>query len=100
MDFKTLLESGGNISLTVKVEDLREFGQFLIDEAKKTPEGLQPWKAEEYMSPDEVCQFIGIVKSTLWRWQKTGYLKPIKIGSTVRYCKSDIENILKGRKEQ
>jgi len=32
----------------------------------------------------------------LWRWDKTGYLKPYRIGGKVRYRLSEIDKILGG----
>jgi hypothetical protein len=33
----------------------------------------------------------------LWRWKKTKYLVPSKVGNSVYYKLSDIEKLLEGR---
>lgn len=34
---------------------------------------------------------LGVDLSTLWRWDRSGYLKPVRIGRSVYYRLSDIE---------
>ena len=38
--------------------------------------------------------------STLWRWEKAGYLTPVKIGVKVFYRQSDIAGIIKEKTTQ
>lgn len=49
---------------------------------------------EEYLTINQVCEMLGVVPSTLWRWNQSGYLKRIKVGKSARYRKSDINNLL------
>lgn len=34
---------------------------------------------------------LNVDLTTLWRWEKSGYLKPIRLGRTVYYKLADIE---------
>lgn len=34
---------------------------------------------------------LGVDLSTLWRWDRSGYLRPVRIGHSVYYKLSDIE---------
>ena len=34
---------------------------------------------------------LGVDLSTLWRWDRSGYLRPVRIGRAVYYRLSDIE---------
>ena len=45
------------------------------------------------MTPDEVARKYRISKVTLWRWDKDGLLKPIKMGRKSFYRQSDIERV-------
>jgi hypothetical protein len=45
----------------------------------------------------EVANRLGVAPSTLWRWDKAGYLRPFRRGSKVFYRESDVEDIEKGR---
>jgi predicted site-specific integrase-resolvase len=43
---------------------------------------------------------LGISETTLWRWNKIGYLVPINIGGKRRYKMSDVRRILEGDNAQ
>ena len=49
---------------------------------------------ETYLTPDEVAKMLGASKSTLWRWNKSGYFRNIKCGRKSFYKKSDVENLI------
>lgn len=54
-------------------------------------------KAIARYTVDEVVEKLHVSKNTLNTWRKTGYLKPIKVGSRVLYSAEVIENMLNGR---
>ena len=51
---------------------------------------------ETYLTVDEAALRLGVSRSTLWRWDKEGYLKKIKRGKKITYRQSDIERIING----
>lgn len=54
-------------------------------------------KAKEMLlTSEEVMSTLKISDTTLWRWGKCDYLKPIYIGGKKRYRKSDIIAIIEG----
>jgi Helix-turn-helix domain len=55
-------------------------------------------KAETYPSPKQVCEILNVDLSTLWRWNKRGYLCPSEVGGKRRYKMSDVKRILNGGK--
>ena len=91
MNIQKMIESGSNALFVVSGGDLKEFALALIAEtAEKTG------KAEEkYLTSDEVCDILHVSSNTLWRWGKSGYLVPNKVGRTPMYRQSDID-ILRG----
>jgi len=92
-----LLASGKNITVSVSIEDLKEFAQILIEDTrKKLEQVIIDDKAERYIEPKVASQIIGVDLSTLWRWAKRGYLVPIEIGGKRRYKLSEIKSILNG----
>lgn len=95
MNLKALLENNTNISVTVSLVDLKEFGLSLINETKAAQKEEQV--EESYLSPDEVSQMIGVSKNTLWRWERDSYLIPVKVGRKSRYRLSDVKAVLEGR---
>ena len=97
MMIKELLASNenANISVTVSVADLKEFAMFLIDEVQTAKAGEQ--KPEEYLTPQEVAEQLGVSTNTLWRWNNTKYLCHVKVGRKPFYRKSDVIKIMEGR---
>lgn len=50
-------------------------------------------KNTKYFSED-VCKQLHITRSTLWKWNKSGYLKPDgKIGKRPFYLKSTLDRL-------
>ena len=52
-----------------------------------------------YIPKKEVMQRFGVSSSTLWHWSKDGYLVPVKLGNKVLYRTSDIEDVLRRRRQ-
>ena len=93
MNIQDILSDGSNnISITVGISDLKEFGLSLIEEGRAM--GRAERVQETYLTPDEVAKMLGVSKSTLWRWNKNGYLKHTKCGRRPFYKKSDIDKIM------
>ena len=90
------IDNNVEITLTIKANDLIELFQYSIDKAaRETAEQKQLKDAEVYYSVDEVMEVLNIKnRSTIWRWQKSGYLTVNKVGKLCRYKKSDIDMIL------
>lgn len=90
-----LLNSGADISITMRASELKKYSEKLIEsaitkskvEAERNPE-------EVYYSIESVAQIFNVGRSTLYRWNKRDYLKSIKVGGMVRYRKADVEAIL------
>lgn len=86
-----------DVTIAVKLHDLVEFGNILISNVKSELEQtIADQNAETYLSSDKVMEIFGITTTTLWRWQKSGYLVPINVGGKRRYRKSDVNHILEG----
>ena len=51
---------------------------------------------EVYLTQAEVMTRLQVSRSTLWHWNKSGYLRKIKRGSKVTYRQSDVEAIIRG----
>lgn len=54
-------------------------------------------KSEPKVTIKKVAQRLHVDPSTLWRWEREGYLKPCRIGRKVYYRESDIAAIEEGR---
>lgn len=64
---------------------------------------LAEWKKEkdnegnELVTCDQAYALLSKTRPTLWRWDKTGYLKPVRVGAANMYRRSDIDAILKSK---
>lgn len=63
---------------------------------KELEQQITDSNTETYPSPKKVCEILDIDLSTLWRWNKRGYLCHIEIGGKRRYRMSDVKAILNG----
>lgn len=87
-----LSDGGNNISITVGINDLKEFGLSLIEEGRAM--GRVERVQETSLTTDEVAEMLGVSKSTLWRWNKSGYLRNTRCGRKSFYKKSDVEKLI------
>lgn len=95
MNYRDLFGSGANVSVTVNLEDLREILKEALGGLKPIPKESSP---EDYMSRKEVLGILKIDSSTLWNWEKTGYIKSYPFGGRKRYRLADVEAIRTGKK--
>ena len=95
MSIQEIINSGTNVSITIGVNELKEFALSIIEHARRDLEqAVISDKAETYPSPKQVCDILGVDASTLWRWKKKGYLVPLEIGGKRRYKMSDVKKLL------
>ncbi len=91
MKYEDILKIGANVSIMVNANDLKQFFQEIATT-------LAPKQEEEevYMTANQVCKYIGKVRSTLWTYEKRGYLMPLRVGNSLRYKKSEIDKLMNG----
>lgn len=95
-DILSLIESGvAGLTLTIKSEDLKEFACLLIEKAK---EQLLPVMVsafhERLLTKKEVLEKFNVCHTTLWNWERKGYLISVKVGKKVCYRQSDVERLI------
>ena len=86
------LKSGSPI-LMVSAADLEEALRSILEEVVSTSNGE---KDETLLTVRQAASLLGVDRSTLWRWEKEGYLKPIRIGRKVRYPMYALNALIKG----
>lgn len=91
MSIIDVIKSGENVQLVVSALDLKE--AFLNWDAERR-DAVQPVQEETFLTVNETAKRLGVVPSTLWRWNKTGYLRKVKVGNSVRYRLQDIINLI------
>lgn len=94
MNIASILDSGANVQIVVTAADLKEFALALAKELKQQPKPQQDAQSDRLLTVTEVTEMLGVTKPTLHRWEKDGYLKPVRIGGgLVRYKAKDVQQI-------
>ena len=104
MDLYSMIEAGGRMKFEVTAEDLVTFADHLIAKAQevKALELAQQQEAnikETGLTSKEVAKMCGVCSTTLWQWDRKGYLVPAHVGSQKRYALSDVKKILTADKQ-
>lgn len=87
-----LLKTKANISVTISLDDLREFVTEILESGPAATQApVEVERSRELMTRDEVCEYLGVTKPTLHRWNKLGYLTNVHVGRKVRYLREDVE---------
>ncbi len=89
------MKSQSNVQLVVSAADLKEA---ILEWTQEMQSKINESMPDEILDVSEVREKLGVSPQTLWRWQKSGYLVPFKIGRERYYKKSDIDKILNGEK--
>ena len=87
-----------NVLLVVSLDELKELFSTLLDEreAERQAES-ESQHNDELVSADETAVILGVKRNSLWRWAKSGYLIPVKIGRTCYYKRGDIDKLKQSR---
>lgn len=86
-----LAGDGANVIIGVSPTDLQEFALFVIDEFSKRVEAeRKSQKEDKKLSAREAGKWLGVSPATLWRWNRSGYLKSHKLGNKTFYLMSDL----------
>lgn len=83
-----------NITVAVTPADLQDFAQAIIERTFSEISKMKEQTSERYLTPDETAAMLGVSKNTLWRWNKEGYLCPVKVGRKSLYPHSVVEQLL------
>ena len=68
--------------LMVSAADLEEVVRGILEEVVSSSKDE---KDDSLLSVKQASALLGVNRSTLWAWEKSGYLKPVRIGRKVRY---------------
>jgi len=97
MNINEILKTGVNLTVSVGINDLRDWHREVIaDTRRELEEIVLSDKAETYPTVKQVQEILNVNASTLWRWSQKKYLVPIEFGGGRRYKMSDVKAILNG----
>jgi DNA-binding NtrC family response regulator len=90
-----LLSNSSGVNITINAGQLIEAIDYCVDRTRTALEQqINDAAAETYPSRNKVAEILDVDLSTLHRWAKSNYLKPIEIGGKRRYRMSDVNRIL------
>ena len=97
MNINEVLKTGQNFTVSIGINDLREWHKEVISSTKKEMEELVlSDKAESYPTIKQVSEMLNVHPTSLWRWDKKGYLKTIEFGGGRRYKMSEVKALMNG----
>lgn len=56
---------------------------------------LFPDNDDSLISKKEAMEGFSVSHTTLWKWEKSGYLTPVRVGKRVYYRREDVKNLTK-----
>ena len=91
------MESEKNKKVTISF-GVKEIAKQVLSEIQE--QGIYTKTTADDLVPDKRArQIVSVTRNTLYRWEKIGYLIPVRIGSKRMYRISDLEAILNGEKK-
>ena len=99
MDYMMHNPESGNIQLVISLGDLKELCSYFVKQELDRLETLKEQENDGLLDSKQVKEMLKVMDGTLWKWNKRGYLRHVKIGSRNYYHREDVEKILDKRKE-
>ena len=91
-----------DMTVSIRLSDLLAANEALVRQVRKEAEreaarrDLQA--GDSLIQKEEARRRLGSPDpSTLWRWEKAGYLTPVRIGAKVFYRQGDIDAIIQSK---
>lgn len=105
MDLMSMAKAFPEVSVTIRLRDLLEANEALVRKVREECAREQARRERQYgdtlVPKAEARKMLGNPDpSTMYRWEKAGYLTSVKIGVKVHYRQSDIEAIINDREEK
>lgn len=89
------------VMIVVGAADLKEaIAEMWESHKEETARAIRRHRERPTISRTDAATALGVDTSTLWRWERMGYLVPVRIGTKVLYRASDIEEMLNRKKDK
>jgi len=90
------------LTVNIRLSDLLAANEELVRRVRTEAEREQARRdrqaGDHLIRKEEARRMLGSPDpSTLWRWEKAGYLTPVRIGAKVFYRQSDIDGIIESK---
>ena len=95
MTLQQIAAGAAGVMVVMSAADLKAaMGAMYQEQQAQTAAAIAAHRERPTLSRAEAARALNVTLTTLWRWDKIGYLCPVKIGSKVLYRASDIDVIL------
>lgn len=88
-----LSEQPGSITVYLTAADLEEFARMVARETAESITTEEKKPSGTWMTPDQVCERLGKTRATIWRWNRSGYLRGQRFGGRLRYAESEVARV-------
>ena len=85
-------ELAENLTFKINAAELVVFAEICFQKGREDKPLYPP--PEEYLTPPQFAELLKVSLVTLWNWDRKGITKPVRIGNTKRYRRTDLEKIL------
>jgi hypothetical protein len=94
-----------DMTVSIRLRDLLEANEELVRKVRAEAEREQARRdrqaGDHLVRKEDARAILGNPDpSTLWRWEKAGYLTPVKIGVKVFYRRSAIDALIKSNEKK
>lgn len=100
MDLQSLAQAFPDMTVNITLADLLRSQEILIQkvraEERKAIEA-EIGEIDDLVPRGIVLKKLGVDPSTLWRWEKAGYLGAVRIGTKVFYRASSVNRVIEGK---
>lgn len=97
---RAITEGAQGVTINVSAADLKEIVAGIVrSEQQRTAEAEARAAERGTITREEAARALHVSINTLYRWSKSGYLRPVKVGTKVLYKNSDINEILTTKKK-
>lgn len=87
------IESGSNQALITNISDLREFADYIIGKGDESNVKNEKVESNQLKPLNYWIKKLNFNRSTLFRWENNGLIKPTRLGGKVYLRQSDFDNM-------
>ena len=99
-DLMAIIQNVGpdaNLKIEVDSRDMMAFADALVEKtmAELKTKAVATPPAEDVLVPKkEAREILDVCDVTLWKWDRLGYLVPVKVGRKIFYWRSHIDKLM------
>lgn len=95
---KNLINEDNDIQIVIRSSQLEELADMLWKRMQEKNREREETERNRTISKAKACEMLEKDPTTLWRWEKEGYLTPVKVGGRTNYRLGDIQDIIDGKR--